>query len=47
MGNSPYLLGKESDYYVDTKRAITNPTILSKVAEIISNKFYCTEYRQN
>jgi orotate phosphoribosyltransferase len=30
--------GKESDYYVDMKRAITDPTILSKVAEIISKK---------
>jgi orotate phosphoribosyltransferase len=30
--------GKESDYYVDMKRAITDPTILSKVAEIISEK---------
>ncbi len=30
--------GKESDYYVDMKRAITDPEILSKVAEIISEK---------
>lgn len=30
--------GKESDYYVDMKRAITDPIILSKVAEIISKK---------
>ena len=30
--------GKESDYYVDMKRAITDPEILSKVAEIISKK---------
>ena len=28
--------GKESDYYIDMKRAITDPEILSKVAEIIS-----------
>ena len=30
--------GKESDYYIDMKRAITDPEILSKVAEIISKK---------
>lgn len=30
--------GKESNYYVDMKRAITNPKILLKVAEIISEK---------
>ena len=30
--------GKESNYYVDMKRAITDPTILSKVAEIITEK---------
>jgi len=30
--------GKKSDYYVDMKRAITDPTILSKIAEIISEK---------
>jgi orotate phosphoribosyltransferase len=30
--------GKESNYYVDMKRAITDPEILSKVAEIISEK---------
>ena len=30
--------GKESDYYVDMKRAVTDPKILSKVAEIISEK---------
>jgi orotate phosphoribosyltransferase len=30
--------GKESDYYVDMKRAVTDPEILSKVAEIISEK---------
>ena len=30
--------GKESDYYVDMKRAITDPEILLKVAEIISEK---------
>jgi len=30
--------GKESDYYVDMKRAITDPVILSKVAELISEK---------
>ena len=30
--------GKESNYYVDMKRAITDPEILSKVAEIISKK---------
>ena len=30
--------GKESNYYVDMKRAITDPIILSKVAEIISGK---------
>ncbi len=30
--------GKESDYYVDMKRAITDPEILSKVAEIIIEK---------
>ncbi len=30
--------GKESNYYVDMKRAITDPIILSKVAEIISEK---------
>lgn len=30
--------GKESDYYVDMKRAVTDPKILSKVAEIISER---------
>ncbi|MBZ2166121.1 orotate phosphoribosyltransferase [Methanobacterium spitsbergense] len=30
--------GKESNYYVDMKRAITDPIILTKVAEIISEK---------
>jgi orotate phosphoribosyltransferase len=30
--------GKESDYYVDMKRAITDPKILLKIAEIISEK---------
>jgi orotate phosphoribosyltransferase len=30
--------GKESNYYVDMKRAITDPEILLKVAEIISDK---------
>jgi orotate phosphoribosyltransferase len=30
--------GKESTYYVDMKNAITNPDILSKVAEIISKR---------
>jgi orotate phosphoribosyltransferase len=30
--------GKKSDYYVDMKRAITDPIILSKIAEIISKK---------
>ena len=30
--------GKESTYYVDMKNAITNPEILSKVAEIISKR---------
>lgn len=30
--------GKESDYYVDMKRAVTDPEILSKVAEIISEE---------
>ncbi len=30
--------GKESTYYVDMKNAITNPKILSKVAEIISKR---------
>ena len=29
--------GKESDYYVDMKRAITDPEILSQIAEIISD----------
>lgn len=30
--------GRKSDYYVDMKRAVTNPLILSKVAEIISER---------
>ena len=30
--------GKESDYYVDMKRAVTNPLILRQVAEIISER---------
>lgn len=30
--------GKESDYYVDIKRAVTNPDILGLAAEIISQK---------
>ena len=30
--------GRESDYYVNMKLAITDPVILSKVAEIISEK---------
>lgn len=30
--------GKESDYYVDMKRAVTNPSILHQVAEIISER---------
>ncbi|AEG18590.1 orotate phosphoribosyltransferase [Methanobacterium paludis] len=30
--------GKKSDYYVDMKRAVTDPKILSKVAEIISER---------
>ena len=30
--------GKESDFYVDMKRAITDPAILLKVAEILSKK---------
>ncbi len=30
--------GKESDYYVDMKKAVTNPFILQQVAEIISSK---------
>lgn len=30
--------GRESSYYVDMKRAITDPTILIKIAEIISEK---------
>ena len=30
--------GKESDYYVDMKKAVTNPLILQQVAEVISGK---------
>lgn len=30
--------GKESDYYVDMKKAITDPEILQTIAEIISDK---------
>lgn len=30
--------GRESDYYVDMKRAVTNPIILQQVAEIISER---------
>lgn len=30
--------GKQSDYYVDMKRAVTNPLILRKVAEILSER---------
>lgn len=30
--------GRESSYYVDMKRAITDPTILNKIAEIITEK---------
>lgn len=30
--------GKESDYYVDMKRAITDPEILQTIAEIINSK---------
>ena len=35
--------GKESSYYVDMKRAITDPQILLKVAEIISEKINNSE----
>jgi orotate phosphoribosyltransferase len=37
-GNFTLSSGKESNYYVDMKRAITDPIILTKVAEIISKK---------
>jgi len=37
-GNFTLSSGKESNYYVDMKRAITDPLILSKVAEIIYEK---------
>jgi len=30
--------GKESDYYVDMKKAITDPEILQTIAEIITSK---------
>lgn len=30
--------GKESDYYVDMKKAVTNPLILQQVADIISDR---------
>lgn len=30
--------GKESDYYIDMKKAITNPEILSLIAKLISDK---------
>lgn len=30
--------GRESSYYVDMKRAITDPTILNKIAELITEK---------
>lgn len=30
--------GRESSYYVDMKRAITDPTILNKIAEIITER---------
>ena len=35
--------GKESSYYVDMKRAIMDPMILTKVAEIISEKINNSE----
>jgi len=37
-GNFTLSSGKESNYYVDMKRAITDPLILSKLAEIIYEK---------
>jgi len=37
-GNFTLSSGRESSYYVDMKRAITDPTILNKIAEIITEK---------
>lgn len=36
FGNFTLSSGKKSSYYVDMKRAVTDPKILSKVAEMIS-----------
>ena len=38
FGNFTLSSGKKSSYYVDMKRAVTDPKILSKVAEMISEK---------
>ncbi len=38
LGKFTLSSGKESEYYVDMKRAITDPVILSKVAKIISER---------
>lgn len=35
--------GKKSSYYVDMKRAVTDPVILSKVADMISKRINKTE----
>ena len=36
VGKFPLSSGRESDYYVDMKKAITDPQILSQVSKIIS-----------
>lgn len=38
LGKFTLSSGRESDYYVDMKRAVTNPSILRQVAEIISDR---------
>ncbi|MGC9516611.1 MAG: orotate phosphoribosyltransferase [Methanomicrobiales archaeon] len=38
FGNFRLSSGKSSNYYVDMKKAITDPEILSKIAEIICNQ---------
>jgi orotate phosphoribosyltransferase len=38
FGNFTLSSGKKSSYYVDMKRAVTDPKILSKVAEMISER---------
>ncbi|MCQ2977202.1 MAG: orotate phosphoribosyltransferase [archaeon] len=40
-GNFTLASGKESNYYVNMKKAITNPEILSTISKLISEKIEC------